>query len=142
VAALQERINLAALFAGQMEIAFGHFPSARFAVPRKDSLHLTARKPAYTTRQSLAGETVSLTAFPYSKLNRDSIKGPGRASDTRTCPSGGPATRWLVVDDAQRGSGNVSHGGTVNPSCNRKGRNGNRYLQLGAPDFYPSGEMD
>jgi hypothetical protein len=32
----------------------------RFAVPRKDSLHLTARKPAYTTRQSLAGETVSL----------------------------------------------------------------------------------
>src|SRR3984893_14719827 len=60
VAALQERINLAALFAGQMEIAFGHFPSVRFAVPRKDSLHLTARKPAYTTRQSLAGETVSL----------------------------------------------------------------------------------
>ena len=34
VAALQERINLAALFAGQMEIAFGHFPSVRFAVPR------------------------------------------------------------------------------------------------------------
>jgi hypothetical protein len=60
VAALQERINLAALFAGQMEIAFGHFPSVRFAVPRKDSLHLTARKSAYTTRQSLAGETVSL----------------------------------------------------------------------------------
>jgi hypothetical protein len=29
---LQERINLAALFAGQMEIAFGHFPSVRFAV--------------------------------------------------------------------------------------------------------------
>jgi hypothetical protein len=57
---LQESINLAALFAGQMEIAFGHFPSVRFAVPRKDSLHLTARKPAYTTRQSLAGETVSL----------------------------------------------------------------------------------
>jgi hypothetical protein len=56
-AALQERINLAPLFTGQMEIAFGHFPSARFAVPRKDSLHLTARKPAYTTRQSL---TVSL----------------------------------------------------------------------------------
>src|SRR5271167_5175713 len=27
VAALQERINLAALFAGQMEIPFGHFPS-------------------------------------------------------------------------------------------------------------------
>src|SRR5271169_1433975 len=60
VAALQERINLAALFAGQMEIAFGHCPSVRFAVPRKDSLHLTARKPAYTTRQSVAGETVSL----------------------------------------------------------------------------------
>jgi hypothetical protein len=37
----------------------GIFPSVRFAVPRKDSLHLTARKPAYTTRQSLAGETVS-----------------------------------------------------------------------------------
>src|ERR1700689_5914441 len=29
VAALQERINLAPLFAGQMEIAFGHFPSVR-----------------------------------------------------------------------------------------------------------------
>src|SRR4249920_3087241 len=37
VAALQERVNLAALFAGQMEIAFGHCPSVRFAVPRKDS---------------------------------------------------------------------------------------------------------
>ena len=31
VAALQERINLAALFAGQMAIAFGHVPSVRFA---------------------------------------------------------------------------------------------------------------
>src|ERR1700745_2733964 len=60
VAALQKRTNLAALFAGQMEIAFGHCPSVRFAVPRKDSLHLTARKSAYTTRQSLAGETGSL----------------------------------------------------------------------------------
>src|ERR1700683_425371 len=60
VAGLRERINLAALFAGQMEIAFRHCPSVRFAVPRKDSLHLTARKRAYTTRQSLAGETVSL----------------------------------------------------------------------------------
>ena len=38
VAALQERVNLAALFAGQMEIAFGHFSSVRCAVPRKDSL--------------------------------------------------------------------------------------------------------
>src|SRR6516164_10610003 len=28
--------------------------------PTQDSLHLTARKPSYTTRQSLAGETVSL----------------------------------------------------------------------------------
>src|ERR1700720_531634 len=37
VGALQERRNLAALFAGQMEIAFGHCPSVRFAVPRKDS---------------------------------------------------------------------------------------------------------
>ena len=44
VAALQERVNLAALFAGQMEIALGHFSSVRCAVPRKDSLHLTARK--------------------------------------------------------------------------------------------------
>src|SRR5207344_2122399 len=44
VAALQERVNLAALFAGQMEIAFGHCSSVRCAVPRKDSLHLTARK--------------------------------------------------------------------------------------------------
>ena len=39
-----QRVNLAALFAGQMEIAFGHFSSVRCAVPRKDSLHLTARK--------------------------------------------------------------------------------------------------
>src|SRR5271156_3030915 len=43
--ALQERINLAALFVGQMEIAFGHFPSVRFAVPRKGSLHLTGSRP-------------------------------------------------------------------------------------------------
>ena len=45
VAALQERVNLgASVFAGQMETAFGHFSSVRCAVPRKDSLHLTARK--------------------------------------------------------------------------------------------------
>ena len=60
VAALQERVNVAASFAGQMEIALGHFSSVRCAVRRKDSLHLTARKTAYTTWQSLAGENVGL----------------------------------------------------------------------------------
>src|ERR1700686_5144318 len=44
VAALQECVNLAALFVGQVEIAFGHYSSVRCAVPRKNSLHLTARK--------------------------------------------------------------------------------------------------
>ena len=33
VAALQERINLAALFAGQMEIAFGHFSLREIRCP-------------------------------------------------------------------------------------------------------------
>jgi len=31
----------------------------------------------------------------------------------------------LAVRDYRGASGNVSHGGTVNPSCNRKSRNGN-----------------
>src|ERR1700681_2325037 len=53
VAALQERINLAALFAGQMEIAFGHCPSVRFAVPRKDSPPSDRQKTRiYSTAQS------------------------------------------------------------------------------------------
>src|ERR1700684_3779487 len=39
------------------------FSLREIAVPRKDSLHLTARKPGYTTRRSVAGETV--------RLNRD-----------------------------------------------------------------------
>ena len=60
VAALQERVNLGALFAGQMEIAFGHFSSVRCAVPRKDSLHLTARKTGIHNMASLAGENVGL----------------------------------------------------------------------------------
>jgi hypothetical protein len=34
--------------------------SIPIAVKASHSLHLTGRKPAYTTRQSLAGETVSL----------------------------------------------------------------------------------
>ena len=45
----------------------------------------------------------------------------------------------LAVRDYRGASGNVSHGGTVNPSCDRKSRNGNPRLQRGAPDFYPSG---
>ena len=57
VATLQERINVAALYAGQMEIAFGHFSSVRCAVPRKDSLHLTTRKNRHTQWQSLAKKT-------------------------------------------------------------------------------------
>ena len=40
VSAVSKRVNLAALFAGQMEIAFGHFSSVRCAVPRKHSLHV------------------------------------------------------------------------------------------------------
>src|SRR3981081_1107386 len=45
-----------------------------------------------------------------------------------------------VLAPTYRGaSGNVSQGGTVNPSCNRKSRNGNPSPKAGAPDFYPSG---
>ena len=57
VAALQERVNLAALFAGQMEIALGHFSSVRCAVPRKDSLHLTARKTGIHNMAKSGGRT-------------------------------------------------------------------------------------
>jgi hypothetical protein len=35
VRALHERVNLAALFVGQMEIAFGHLSSVRCAVRRR-----------------------------------------------------------------------------------------------------------
>ena len=44
----------------------------------------------------------------------------------------------LAVRDYRGASGNVSHGETVNPSCNRKSGTETPHLQRGAPDFYPS----
>ena len=59
VAALQERVNLAALFAGQMEIAFGHFSSVRRAVPRKDSLPSDRQKNRHTQHGKVWREKTS-----------------------------------------------------------------------------------
>ena len=59
VAALQERVNLAALFAGQMEIAFGHFSSVRCAVPRKDSLPSDRQKNRHTQHGKVWREKTS-----------------------------------------------------------------------------------
>ena len=58
-AALQERVNLAALFAGQMEIAFGHFSSVRCAVPRKDSLPSDRQKNRHTQHGKVWREKTS-----------------------------------------------------------------------------------
>ena len=41
----------------------------------------------------------------------------------------------LAVRDYRGASGNVSHGGTVNPSCNRKSRNGNPSPTAGRARF-------
>ena len=41
-----------------MEIAFGHFSSVRCAVPRKDSLHLTARKTGIHNMAKSGGTNV------------------------------------------------------------------------------------
>ena len=41
----------------------------------------------------------------------------------------------LAVRDYRGASGNVSHGGTVNPSCNRKSKNGNPSPTAGRARF-------
>src|SRR5258705_7343928 len=41
----------------------------------------------------------------------------------------------LAVRDYRGASGNVSHGGTVNPSCDRKSRNGNPSPTAGRARF-------
>ena len=56
---MQERVNLAALFAGQMEIAFGHFSSVRCAVPRKDSLPSDRQKNRHTQHGKVWREKTS-----------------------------------------------------------------------------------
>ena len=61
-AALQERVNLAALFAGQMEIAFGHFSSVRCAVPRKDSLPSDRQKNRHTQHGKVWREKTSASS--------------------------------------------------------------------------------
>ena len=60
VAALQERVNLAALFAGQMEIALGIFPPAGRAVRRKDNLSHRQKNRHTQHGKVLAGENVGL----------------------------------------------------------------------------------
>jgi hypothetical protein len=46
-----------------------------------------------------------------------------------------PDSGNLTVRDYRGASGNVSHGGTVNPSCNRKSRNGNPSPTAGRARF-------
>jgi hypothetical protein len=42
--------------------------SVRCGVPREDNLHLTARKPAYTTWHTLVGETVGLKGARVARI--------------------------------------------------------------------------
>jgi hypothetical protein len=50
-----------------------------------------------------------------------------------------PDSGNLTVRDYRGASGNVRHGGNVNPFRNRKSGTETPHLQRGAPDFYPSG---
>ena len=45
----------------------------------------------------------------------------------------------LAVRHYRGATGIVSHGGNVNPSCNRKSRNGNPPPKASAPVLYPEG---
>ena len=55
-----------------------------------------------------------------------------------TCQGFKPDPGNLAVRDYRGASGNVRHGGNVNPSRNRKSGTETPHLQRGAPDFYPS----
>jgi hypothetical protein len=57
----------------------------------------------------------------------------------KTCQGFKPDPGNLAVRDYRGASGNVRHGETVNPSCNRKSSTVTPHLQRGASDFYPSG---
>ena len=53
----------------------------------------------------------------------------------KKCQGFKPDPGNLAVRDYRGASGNVSHGGTVNPSCNRKSRNGNPSPTAGRARF-------
>ena len=56
----------------------------------------------------------------------------------KTCQGFKPDPGNLAVRDYRGASGNVRHGGNVNPLRNRKSETETPHLQRGAPDFYPS----
>ena len=83
------------------------------------------------------GQTTEVGAYANQRLNLAKLgrpmeempwfrTGPGKTG--RPGLSGGPAKR--------------SHGGIVNPSCNRKGKCGNPAPTAGARGFYPNGAVD
>ena len=68
VAALQERVNLAALFAGQMEIAFGHKSGGRKRRPQGCSLRSHRLRRLKPLTPTLSSATHSATAWAPSAL--------------------------------------------------------------------------
>ena len=67
------------------------------------------------------GQTGMAGAYTDQRLN---LSKPWEGSQKK-CRGFKPDPGNLAVRDYRGASGNVSHGGTVNPSCNRKSRNGN-----------------
>jgi len=57
----------------------------------------------------------------------------------KICQGFKPDSGNLTVRHYRGASGNVRHGGNVNPFRNRKSGTETPHLQRGAPDFYPSG---
>ena len=57
----------------------------------------------------------------------------------KICQGFKPDSGNLTVRHYRGASGNVRHGGNVNPLRNRKSETETPHLQRGAPDFYPSG---
>jgi hypothetical protein len=77
------------------------------------------------------GQTAMAGVYTDQRLNLSNRwEGP-----QKTCQGFKPDPGNLAVRDYRGASGNVSHGGTVNPSCNRKSRNGNPSPTAGRARF-------
>src|SRR5215472_14171747 len=80
------------------------------------------------------GQTRMAGAYTDQRLNLSKLwEGPRKKCQGFKPDPGNPAVR-----DYRGASGNVSHGGNVHPSCNRKSGKRKPPTYSGAPDFYPN----
>ena len=100
--------------------------------------HSTGHKTVCQEVGRGCGQTGGRGAYVHQHLSFSSAwEGPRKKGQGFQPDLGKPAVR-----DYRGATGNVSHGGNENPSCNRKSRNGNPPPKAGAPVFYPNGAAD